>query len=132
MTFREKEEHKSCVKCSRSSSIEKWDFPTYSPLIRTWAVEYWLVLLSSGNQDGYMMHVCLGQLWPHNEQPPLDCIKLTDRALLARRNSTRAGLASVAPNGTSQGPLPSSSYVTQTHVPWNPPLNDVWESRTAW
>ncbi|RZC73011.1 hypothetical protein C5167_048488 [Papaver somniferum] len=117
MAFREKEEHKSCVKCSRSSSIEKWDLPTYSPLIRTWALEYWLVLLSSANQDGYMMHVFLGQLWPHYE--------LTSGALVARHNSTRDGLASVAPNGTPQGPLPSSSYVTQTPVLGNPPLNDV-------
>ncbi|KAI3907846.1 hypothetical protein MKW92_022777, partial [Papaver armeniacum] len=53
----------------------------------------------------------------------------------------RVGLAFVAPNGTdgssavakqnafapSQGPLPSSSYVTQTPAPGNPPLNDVWE-----
>ncbi|RZC92249.1 hypothetical protein C5167_026884, partial [Papaver somniferum] len=76
------------------------------------------------------------------------CVKLTVRALIALADAippARAGLASVAPNGTdgssafvkqnafapSQGPFPSSSYVTQTPAPGNPPLNDVWESRNA-
>ncbi|KAI3835556.1 hypothetical protein MKW98_027468 [Papaver atlanticum] len=53
----EKEEDKSCVKvhwveCSRSSSIEKWDFPTYSPLIQyylgTRVVAHFVVEWKSG------------------------------------------------------------------------------------